>query len=139
MKKVLAFVLAIMMMSISFCAALAVEPNTPITTEEEFEEILDEIEYDPNPDYDKYTVIYYFLEDISADMYTMVSAKEDNSEFCLEVFWYGVDDKGVVTYDAETETCEITVDESGFMKLVAEDMIKLALEQDMWKPIEAAE
>lgn len=135
MKKVLAFILAAMMV-MSMGLALAAEPNEPITTEEDFQEVLDQIEYDPNPDYDKYTVLYYFLEDISADMFTMVSAKEDNSEFYLEVFWYGVDDQALVKYDAETETCEIVEDNSGFMKLVAEGMVKLAIEQDMWKPIE---
>ena len=135
MKKVLAFILAAMMV-MSMGLALAAEPNEPITTEEDFQEVLDQIEYDPNPDYDKYTVLYYFLEDISADMFTMVSAKEDNSEFYLEVFWYGVDDQALVKYDAEADTCEIVEDNSGFMKLVAEGMVKLAIEQDMWKPIE---
>ena len=135
MKKVLALILAAMMV-MSMGLALATEPNEPITTEEDFQEVLDQIEYDPNPDYDKYTVLYYFLEDISADMFTMVSAKEDNSEFYLEVFWYGVDDQALVKYDAEADTCEIVEDNSGFMKLVAEGMVKLAIEQDMWKPIE---
>ena len=135
MKKVLALILAAMMV-MSMGLALAAEPNEPITTEEDFQEVLDQIEYDPNPDYDKYTVLYYFLEDISADMFTMVSAKEDNSEFYLEVFWYGVDDQALVKYDAEADTCEIVEDNSGFMKLVAEGMVKLAIEQDMWKPIE---
>ena len=135
MKKILAMILA-MLMVLSMGAALAAEPNEPITTEEDFQEVLDEIEYEPNPDYDKYTVVYYFLEDISADMYTLVSAKEDDSEFYLEVFWYGVDDMAHVTYDSETETYELVEDRSGFMKLVYEGMIKIALEQDMWKTIE---
>ena len=132
MKKTLAMILAILM-ALSMTAAFAVEPNMPLTSEEDFEEVLDEIEYDPNPDYDKYTVIYWYLEDISADMYTMVSAKEDDSEFYLEVFWYGVDDMAKVAYDGET--FEILEDQSGFMNLVAEGMINLAIEQDMWKPI----
>ena len=132
MKKTLAMILAILMV-MSMSVAFAVEPNEPITTEEEFEEVLDEIEYEPNPDYDKYTVIYYYLEDISADMFTMISAKEDNSEFYLEVFWYGVDDLAIATYDGEN--IEVTTDQSGFMTNLVPDMINLALEQDMWKPI----
>ena len=132
MKKYLAMILA-MLMVLSMSVAFAAEPNEPITTEEDFQEVLDEIEYEPNPDYDKYTVVYYYLEDISADMYTMISAKEDNSEFYLEVFWYGVDDMAKVAYDGEN--FELLEDQSGFMNLVYEGIIGLALEQDMWKPI----
>ena len=132
MKKTLAMILAILM-ALSMGAAFAAEPNEPITTEEDFQEVLDEIEYEPNADYDKYTVVYYYLEDISADMYTMISAKEDDSEFYLEVFWYGVDDMAKVTYDGET--FELVEDQSGFMNLVYEGMLNIALEQDMWKPI----
>ena len=132
MKKTLAMILAILM-ALSMSAAFAAEPNEPITSEEDFEEVLDEIEYEPNADYDKYTVVYYYLEDISADMYTMISAKEDDSEFYLEVFWYGVDDMAKVAYDGEA--FELLEDQSGFMNLVYEGMINIALEQDMWKPI----
>lgn len=136
MKRTLTLVLTIaMMLSMGiFCAAFAAEPNEPITTEEDFQEVLEQIEYEPNPDYDKYTVIYYYLEDISADMYCMISAKEDDSEFYIEVFWYGVDDLAIATYDGEN--IEVTKDQSGFMTNLVPDMINLALEQDMWKPIE---
>lgn len=134
MKRVLALALTAMM-TLSAVEVFALEPNEPITTEEEFQEILDEIEYEPNPDYDKYTVIYYYLEDISADMYCMVSAKEDDSEFFIEVFWYGVDDLAIANYDGEN--VEVTKDQSGFMTTLVPDMIELALSQkeDMWKPI----
>lgn len=133
MKKALALILAILMtlsMSVAFADA---EPNEPITNEEDFQEILDELEYEPNPDYDKWTVIYYFLDDISADMYCMVSAKEDNSQFYIEVFWYGVDDLAIANYDGEN--VEVTKDQSGFMTTLVPDMIDLAIRQDMWKPI----
>lgn len=136
MKKALAMVLAILM-TLSMGAALAdAQPNEPITNEEDFQEVLDEIEYEPNPDYDKWTVIYYFLEDISADMYCMVSAKEDNSEFYIEVFWYGVDDLAIATYDGEN--VEVTKDQSGFMTSLVPDMIDLAIKQDMWKTMDEA-
>ena len=132
MKKTLAMILAILM-ALSMGAAFAAEPNEPITTEEDFEEVLDEIDYEPNPDYDKYTVVYWYLEDISADMFTMVSAKEDDSEFYMEVFWFGVDDLAVATYDGEN--FEVTTDQSGFMTNLVPDIMALAFEQDMWKPI----
>ena len=60
MKRALALALTAMM-TLSAVEVFALEPNEPITTEEEFLEILDEIKYEPNPDYDKYTVIYYYL------------------------------------------------------------------------------
>ena len=132
MKKTFAMILAILM-ALSMCTAFALEANEPITTEEEFEELEDMIDYVPNEDYDKYTVVYFFLEDISADMYTMISAKEDDSEFYIEVFWFGVDDLAVATYDGEN--FEVTTDQSGFMTSLVPDIMALAFEQDMWKPI----
>ena len=69
MKKVKVLALALAaMMAVSTIEAFAAEPNKPITTEEEFQEILDEIDYEPNPDYDKYTVIYFYLEDIDSPL-----------------------------------------------------------------------
>ena len=79
-------------------------------------------------------MVYYFLDDISADLYCMVSAKEDDSEFYIEVFWYGVDDLAIASYDGEN--VEVTTDQSGFMTKLVPGMIELAIKQDMWKPIE---
>ena len=47
-----------------------------------------------------------------------------------------VDDQGLVKYDGEN--FEIVEDKSGFMKLIAPDILKIALEQDFWKPVEEA-
>ena len=132
MKKFFAMVLA-MLMVLSMGAAFALEANTPVASEEEFAELEELIDYLPNEDYDKYTVVYFFLEDISADMYTMISAKEDDSEFYMEVFWFGVDDLAVATYDGEN--FDVTTDQSGFMTDLVPNIMALAFEQDMWKPI----
>ena len=134
MKKTLAMILAlVMMLSLASSFPAFAEEEVEEMTEERFEEIYDEIEYEPNPDYDKYTVVYYFLEDISADLNAMVSANEDETEFYIEVFWYGVDDQGLVKYDGENY--EIVEDKSGFMKLVAPPILDIAIAQDYWKPI----
>ena len=140
MKKMIAVFLSVMMV-IGMCCALVYADDAEETekagmTEEEFEELLAEVEdYEPAEGYDKYTVCWYFKEDISADMYSLVSAKEDNSEFDIQVFWYGVDDHGVVKYDGKDY--ETIYDESGFMKLVAPEILDVALAQDYWKPISA--
>ena len=134
MKKTLAMILAlVMMLSLASSFPAFAEEEVEEMSEERFEEIYEEIEYEPNPDYDKYTVVYYFLEDISADLNAMVSANEDETEFYIEVFWYGVDDQGLVKYDGENY--EIVEDKSGFMKLVAPPILDIAIAQDYWKPI----
>ena len=58
-------------------------------------------EFEPNKDYDKYTVVEYTIEDIQADLVCTVSAKEDNSEFYLECNFYGDDQMVKATYDGK--------------------------------------
>jgi hypothetical protein len=123
-KKVVALLLAVAMvssMSVGFAAV------TASATE------MAEPEFDPNPDYDKYTVVEYTIEAINADLVATVSAKEDDSEFEILCNFYGDDQKAVVTYDGSEYT--VTEDLTGFMGTDSQPIIEAALEQDNWLPI----
>ena len=93
-----------------------------------------EPEFDPNPDYDMWTVVEYTIEDIQADLVCTVSAKEDFSEFYLECNFYGDDQMTRTTYDGTTY--EVVEDKTGFMNGDTPAILDIALEQDIWLPIE---
>ena len=87
-------------------------------------------EFDPNPDYDKWTVVEYTIEDIQADLVCTVSAKEDNSEFYLETNFYGDDQMTRTTYDGKEYKVE--EDKTGFMGGDTPAILDKAQEQDLW-------
>ena len=95
---------------------------------------LPEYEFDPNPDYDEYTVVEYTIEDIGADLVCTISRKADNSEFYLECNFYGDDQMTTTSFDGETYT--ITADKTGFMGGDTPTILDIAIEQDIWLPIE---
>ena len=121
-KKVLALVLAASMaatVSVFAEAATATEADLPA-----------EAQFEPNKDYDKYTVVEYTIEDIQADLVCTVSAKEDNSEFYLECNFYGDDQMTRTTYDGKEYKVE--EDKTGFMAVDTPAILDKALEQDLW-------
>ena len=95
---------------------------------------LAEPEFDPNPDYDEYTVVEYTIEDIQADLVCTISRKADNSEFYLECNFYGDDQMTRTTYDGTNY--EVLEDKTGFMKGDTPTILDLAQEQNIWLPIE---
>jgi len=97
-------------------------------------ELPTEPEFDPNPDYDVYTVVEYTIEDIQADLVCTVSAKEDMSEFYLECNFYGDDQMTRTTYDGKEY--KIEEDKTGFMGGDTPAILDKAQEQNVWLPIE---
>ena len=97
-------------------------------------ELPTEPQFDPNPDYDVYTVVEYTIEDIQADLVCTVSAKEDMSEFYLECNFYGDDQMTRTTYDGKEY--KIEEDKTGFMGGDTPAILDKAQEQDIWLPIE---
>ena len=101
------------------------------------EEDLAEAEFDPNPDYDLWTVVEFSIEAIGVeDMPVTVSAKKDLSEFYLECNFYGDDQMTRTTYDGET--FEVVEDKTGFMKGDTPTVLEMAIEQDLWVSLSAA-
>ena len=125
MKKFLAIVMSLAMV-LSLCAGAFAATEADLSTEPEF---------DPNPDYDKWTVVEYTIEAIQADLVCTVSAKEDNSEFYLECNFYGDDQMTKTSFDGEAY--EVLEDLTGFMKGDTPNVLDMALEANLWAPIEA--
>ena len=96
---------------------------------------LAEPEFDPNEDYDMWTVVEFSIESIGVeDMPVTVSAKEDLSEFYLECNFYGDDQMTRTTYDGKE--FEVLEDKTGFMKGDTPAILDLAQEQNLWVKIE---
>ena len=93
-------------------------------------------EFEPNPDYDKWTVVEYTIEDIQADLVCTVSAKDDFSEFYLETNFYGDDQMTRTTYDGTEYTVE--EDKTGFMGGDTPAILDIAQEQDLWVYFDSA-
>ena len=99
---------------------------------------LAEPEFDPNEDYDMWTVVEFSIESIGVeDMPVTVSAKEDLSEFYLECNFYGDDQMTRTTYDGEN--FEVLEDKTGFMKGDTPTVLEMAIEQDLWVKLGDAE
>ena len=93
-----------------------------------------EAQFEPNKDYDEYTVVEYTIEDIQADLVCTVSTNKDHTEFYLECNFYGDDQMTKTTYDGKEYTVE--EDKTGFMKGDTPAILDKALEQNIWVPIE---
>ena len=93
-------------------------------------ELPTEPEFDPNPDYDMYTVVEYTIEDIQADLVCTVSAKKDLSEFYLECNFYGDDQMTLTT--VENGEYVNHADKTGFMAGDTPAILDIAKEQNLW-------
>ena len=129
MKKFLAIIMTLAMV-LALSAGAFAATAADLSTEPEF---------DPNPDYDKWTVVEYTIEDIQADLVCTISAKEDDSEFYLECNFYGDDQMTRTTWDGSEYT--ILEDKTGFMQKDTPPILDIAREQNLWVPMngEAAE
>ena len=129
MKKLFA-VLLTLVLALSF-AAIAEEIN--YVAQEELPAI-DDIEFDPNPDYDMWTIVEYTIEDIQADLVCTVSAKADFSEFYQECNFYGDDQMTRTTWDGTNY--EVLEDKTGFMAGDTPAILDIAMAQNQWVKIE---
>ena len=129
MKKLFA-VLLTLVLALSF-AAFAEEIN--YVAQEELPAI-DDIEFDPNEEYDMWTIVEYTIEDIQADLVCTVSAKADFSEFYQECNFYGDDQMTRTTWDGTNY--EVLEDKTGFMSGDTPAILDIAREQNQWVKIE---
>ena len=129
MKKLFA-VLLTLVLALSF-AAIAEEIN--YVAQEDLAAI-DDIEFDPNEEYDMWTIVEYTIEDIQADLVCTVSAKADFSEFYQECNFYGDDQMTRTTWDGTNY--EVLEDKTGFMAGDTPAILDIAMEQNQWVKIE---
>ena len=131
MKKFVAILMTLILALTVVAFAEAYEVNY---VEEADLPAIDDIEFDPNAEYDMYTIVEYTIEDIQADLVCTVSAKEDLSEFYQECNFYGDDQMTRTTYDGENY--EVLEDKTGFMAGDTPAILDLAQAQNIWLPIE---
>ena len=128
-KKVLALVLAASMAA-SMATSVSVFAEAATAT---VADLPAEAQFEPNADYDEYTVVEYTIEDIQADLVCTVSTNKDHTEFYLECNFYGDDQMTKTKYDGKEYTVE--EDKTGFMKGDTPAILDKALEQNIWVPI----
>lgn len=131
MKKLFA---ALLTLVLAFsCVAFAETAEINYVTAEELP-AYEDMEFDPNADYDMYTIVEYTIEDIQADLVCTVSAKADFSEFYQECNFYGDDQMTRTTWDGEKY--EVLEDKTGFMAGDTPAILDIAKEQNLWVKIE---
>ena len=130
MKKIVSLLMALLLVALS-AMALAELPTEP-----EFDPIAEE-------PYKIYTVLEYTIEAIQADLVCTISANEEKTEFWMECNFYGDDQAihAVLNEGADLENdlenaFTLDQDKTGFMKTDTPFILKAALEQDIWVPIE---
>lgn len=89
--------------------------------------------YPPNDRYNEFTTIMYTIEDIGADLYCTISRYADGSEYYLECNFYGDDQMTRTSYDGSEFV--ILEDKTGFMGGNTPDILRNAIEQNVWVPI----
>ena len=88
-------------------------------------------EFDPNTEYDKYTLVYYIVEDIDARFTATVSAMDDSSQY--EVHCNIDGEEQVVTLDKDLK---IISDQTGNMSYDAPLIVQKAIEANDWTKVE---
>ena len=138
MKKFFAILLTLIL-AFACVAALAEEGyEINYVTPEELP-AYEDMEFDPNEEYDMWTIAEYTIEDIQADLVCTISAKEDFSEFYLECNFYGDDQMTHTTWGGENWEeggYEVLEDKTGFMQWDTPAILQIALEQNLWVKIE---
>ena len=87
-------------------------------------------DFDPNPDYDEYTLVDYTIEDANAEFVVTVSRMSDKSQYEIHCLFYG-DEQVAVLKDGK-----VTEDKTGFMETDTPLIVEAAEAQGVWAPIE---
>lgn len=132
-KKVLVMVLCLAMAvgMMTGCGAKKAETSAPPASEVTFDA---QPEYDPNSEYDKYTVFEYTIVDANATFPVTVSASEDESKMELHFNFYG--DEQLVTAEKDGDTFKIVTDKTGFMEKDGPLICQKCVENNNWAAIE---
>jgi len=86
-------------------------------------------DYEPNSDYDEYTLVEYTIEDAGATFVATVSRKSDKSKYEVHCDFYGDEQVSVLEGDKVTE------DKTGFMETDTPLIVEAAEKQGIWGAI----
>lgn len=87
-------------------------------------------EYLPNPEYDRYAMVEYMIEDIGAEFTATVSKKADDSEY--EVHCMVENTEQVVVLDKDLA---VVSDKTGNLGYDAPLIVQKAIDEDKWEDI----
>ena len=91
--------------------------------------ILEE-QYQPNPDYDKYAMVDYLVEDIGAQFTATISKKADDAEYEVHCMLDNVEQ--IVVLD---KNLSIISDKTGNLEYDAPLIVQKAIDEDKWTDI----
>ena len=91
--------------------------------------ILEE-QYQPNPDYDKYAMVDYLVEDIGAQFTATVSKKADDSEYEVHCMLDNVEQ--IVVLD---KNLTVISDKTGNLEYDAPLIVQKAIDEDKWMDV----
>lgn len=92
-----------------------------------------EPEFEPNADYDKYTVFEYTIEDAGATFAVTLSSTEDESKMEIHCNFYG--DEQLVTAEKDGDTYKVIEDKTGFMETDTPMICQTGVDNNKWAPI----
>ena len=124
------------MMPLAGCGNKAAQPGSEVEQTKEVTEAPVEpeelaVEYSPNKEYDRYTQVYYIVEDIDARFTATVSAMDDGSKYEVHCSIDG--EEQIVTLDKDLK---VTDDKTGKMSYDAPIIVQKAIDADNWTKIE---
>lgn len=133
-KKVLAMVLCAVMTvaTVTGCGAKKEEvASVPPASEVTFDATP---EYEPNSEYDKYTVFEYTIEDANATFAVTLSSTNDESKMEIHCNFFG--DEQLVVAEKDGDTYKVVSDKTGFMKTDTPMICQKGIEGKNWAAIE---
>lgn len=98
------------------------------------EETKEELPYAPKEDYDEYALVDYEIESLGQELEIVVSKKEGDKEYNLQMYFFGGDADVNVTVD-DDGNYEVTND-GGFFQNEGPLVVQQVLEENNWQAIE---
>lgn len=141
-KKIVTIVLCAAMTMVMFtgCGSKAEDSVKEDTINTEAaapaEEVTFEVkaDYEPNAEYDKYTVFEYTIEDAGATFAVTLSATEDNSKMEIHCNFYG--DEQLVEAQKDGDTYKVIKDKTGFMEKDTPNICQTGIDNNKWAAIQ---
>lgn len=132
-KKIAAMVLCVAMAAtaLTACGSSSSTTSAPPASEVTFTA---EPEYEPNTDYDKYTVFEYTIESAGATFAVTLSSTEDESKMEIHCNFYG--DEQLVVAEKDGDTFTVVSDKTGFMETDTPAICQMGIDNNNWAAIE---
>ena len=110
------------------------ETDSKDADKKDAKETKEELPYAPKEDYDEYALVDYEIESLGQELEIVVSKKEGDKEYNLQMFFFGGDADINVTVD-DDGNYEVTND-GGFFQNEGPLVVQQVLEENNWQAIE---